>query len=899
MSPISACKTQRSGFQSTEKEEKLRAVAVVLYLLLFALLITSCGLPAQSATSASVGTGKASSSPTVTTNGGSHITVSGNMPNGTTQSPYNTVVSVSGGSNPYQFSTLWGALPPGLTLNATTGTISGTPVQSGTYNFSVAATDLPRNDSGDHRFTIVVAQGSQSNISVTISPTSATVSAGGTQQFSATVSGSGNVAVHWKTTAGSISTNGLLSVPATGVTSLTVTAMSIADPTKTASSAVTVTSGGGGNGNPTITTTSVPDATSGDPYSTTLSATGGTTPYTWSISSGSLPSGLTMSSSTGAITGTTSKTGTFSFTAKVTDSTSKTGTAPLSLNVSSQNSGGFDGPAELPRTYIQSALANTPAPGKTIVVASGGDFQGALNNASCGDTITLQSGATYNGIFTAPAKGCDDSHWIIVRTSAADSALPAEGTRMTPCYAGVSSLPGRPALNCKSTTNVLAKINMNSTGTGPLTFASGATHYRFLGLEITRSTGIGIVYSLASVPSGSTADHIYFDRVWMHGNALEETNRAIMLSGMTYVAAVDSFFTDFHCIANTGSCTDAQVIAGGTGDSAQGPYKINHNFMEAAAQAMILGGSEATITPADIEVRYNHMFKPLTWLAGQPGYIGVSFVVKNHFELKNAQRVLFEGNIMENTWGGFSQSGFSLLLTPKNQSSGSSNICPLCQVTDVTVRYNTASHAGSGIQVANGLSDSGGAPLDGQRYSIHDNVLDDIDPVKYAGNGLFAQVSMGDGTPLLQNVSIVHNTGFAPDQTLSVGDDTNVNPKMVNFTFNNNMMNAGLYPVWSTGGTHNCAISDKPSTVLATCFSGWFFTNNAMIAIPNNSPQAVWPAGNFFPTDTTAVQFVKYNNGNGGDYHLLASSPYKNAGTDGKDVGADIDAILAATKNVY
>lgn len=203
------------------------------------------------------------------------------------------------------------------------------------------------------------------------------------------------------------------------------------------------------------------------------------------------------------------------------------------------------------------------------------------------------------------------------------------------------------------------------------------------------------------------------------------------------------------------------------------------------------------------------------------------------------------------------------------------------------------------MQVANGLSDSGGAPLDGQRYSIHDNVLDDIDPVKYAGNGLFAQVSMGDGTPTLQNVSIVHNTGFAPDQTLSVGDDTNVNPKMVNFTFNNNMMNAGLYPVWSTGGSNNCAISDKPSTVLPTCFSGWFFTNNALIAVPNNSPQSSWPSGNFFPTNTTAVQFVNYNNGNGGDYHLLASSPYKNAGTDGKDIGADIDAILAATKNVY
>jgi hypothetical protein len=255
---------------------------------------------------------------------------------------------------------------------------------------------------------------------------------------------------------------------------------------------------------------------------------------------------------------------------------------------------------------------------------------------------------------------------------------------------------------------------------------------------------------------------------------------------------------------------------------------------------------------------------------------------------------------MENTWGGFSQTGFSIVITPKNQTSNGQNICPLCQVTDVTVRYNSVSHAGSGMQVANGLSDTGGAPLDGQRYSIHDNILDDIDPVKYTGgNGVFAQVSMGDGTPVLQNVSIVHNTAFAPSQMLNIGDNTNVNPKMANFTFNNNMMNAAQYPVWSTGGTNNCAFYDKPATTITACFNGWSFTNNAFIAIPANSPQSSWPAGNFFPTNAAAVQFVNYNNGISGDYHLLSSSPYKNAGTDGKDLGADVDAILSATSNVY
>ena len=69
-------------------------------------------------------------------------------------------------------------------------------------------------------------------------------------------------------------------------------------------------------------------------------------------------------------------------------------------------------------------------------------------------------------------------------------------------------------------------------------------------------------------------------------------------------------------------------------------------------------------------------------------------------------------------------------------------------------------------------------------------------------------------------------------------------------------------------------------------------------ARPNKYGPSKWPANNMFPANPAAVQFVNYNNGNGGDYHLLSSSPYKNAGSDGKDLGADIDTILADTDGV-
>lgn len=871
---------------------KITAAALIVFIISLTLLTSSCSSAMGSAGQASPTAGN-SKSPGKSLEVG-HLVVSGSLPAATIGVAYSSSVHVAGGVAPYAFAVSYGTLPAGLSLNPKTGSISGTALTVGSYLFSISATD-PKGDHGDHRFTVTVVKGTGGKVTVTVSPASASLISGATQQFTAAVRETSNTAVTWSASAGQISSSGLFTAPTVSTSSVvTVTATSAADPTAKGSATVSV-SPAGTNGL-SITTISLPAATTGTAYSASLTATGGKTPYQWSMSAGALPPGLQLNNSSGTISGTPSQSGTFQFTAQVKDSSSQTATQGLSIPVSTQTSGGYDGPAQLPLVYVQSSMADTPAPGTTINVNAGGDFQGALNSANCGDTIELQSGATFSGVFTFPAKGCDDSHWIIVRTSAPDSSLPAEGTRMVPCYAGVTSLPGRPAYSCPSNANVLAKLVMGSTtGSGPIVFATGASHYRLLGLEITRNPGGQVIYNLASMQNGGPTDHIIFDRVWMHGTATDETTRGIALGGSTNIAVVDSYFNDFHCISITGSCSDAQAISGGLGNLPQGPYKISGNFLEASGECIIFGGGGATVAPADIEITRNHMFKPLTWLQGQSGFIGVVFIVKNHVELKNAQRVLVDSNILENTWGGFSQTGFSIVITPKNQS----NACPLCLVTDVTVRYNTSSHIGAGMQIANGLSDAGGAPFDGQRYSIHDDIFDDMNAVTYVGSGVLAQVSMADGTPLLQNVSINHLTAFPPSELLNVGDDTNVNPPMANFTFTNSIVNAGGYPVWSTGGSNNCAIHDLPSTTMAACFTNWTLSSNAVIAVPNNSPSSSWPAGNFFPLNAAAVQFVNYNNGNGGDYHLLSSSPYKNAATDGKDLGADIDAVLSATAGVY
>src|SRR6266853_3146902 len=645
-------------------------LSVVILLLAVALTTTSCGTLAQANGAQNNGTPN-------------NLILHGNFPAGKVSESYNAVLAVGGGKFPYHFSVKTGALPPGISLNPTTGSFSGKPTSAGTFSFEVIVTDAPKLDQGNKTFVINVSGGG-SNVNVSVSPASANLVSNQKQQFTATVSGTSNTGVKWSATAGSVDANGLYTAPTvTTQTNLVVKATSDADSSKSASAAVTVDPVN--NQGLKITTGNLPQGQQGNTYSEVFSATGGTTPYIWSISAGTPPAGIAMNVN-GDFAGMPTTPGTSSFTVTVTDATAKTATGNFSVTVVA--GGNFDGPAELPRVTVPSAMSDTPAPGSVISVNAGGDLQSALNSAHCGDVIHLQAGATFTGKFIVPAKSCDNNHWIIIRTSSPDSLLPAEGRRATPCYAGVASLPGRPQYSCASPNNVMAKVQMQTAGAGPFQIAPGANYYRFIGLEITRAaTGP------AQLISGKgTADHIVVDRSWLHGSAQDETQLGVSLSGMTNVAVVDSYFSDFHCISITGTCTDAHAVAGGVSDTQDGPFKIQNNFLEAAGEGIMFGGGAATMTPTDIQVLGNHFWKPWQWMPGNANFVGGPdgnpFIVKNHIELKNAVRVQVEANLMENTWGGFSQTGFSIVLSPKNQHTPSgTNICPVCQVTDVTIRY--------------------------------------------------------------------------------------------------------------------------------------------------------------------------------------------------------------------
>src|SRR6267378_1256202 len=200
-------------------------VSVVILLLAIALTTTSCGsLQANGAQN------------NATPN---NLILHGNFPAGKVSESYNAVLAVGGGKFPYHFSVKTGALPPGISLNPTTGSFSGKPTKAGTFSFEVIVTDAPNLDQGNKTFVIDI--GSGSIVKITVSPASATLSSNQKQQLTATVSGTSNTGVTWSATAGSVDTSGLYTAPTvTSQTNVVVKATSNVDSSKSATAAVTV-----------------------------------------------------------------------------------------------------------------------------------------------------------------------------------------------------------------------------------------------------------------------------------------------------------------------------------------------------------------------------------------------------------------------------------------------------------------------------------------------------------------------------------------------------------------------------------------------------------------------------------------------------------------------------------
>jgi hypothetical protein len=253
------------------------------------------------------------------------------LPNGTMGVAYSQTMAATGGMTPYTWIITTGTLPAGLTLSSS-GVISGTPTTAGGPT-SVTC-----------RVTDSASATATKSLSITInsSPPSITTSSlwNGTVgvAYSQTMAATGGTSPYtWTITTGTLplgltlSSSGVISgtpTTASGPTSLTFKVTDSTGAVAAKSLTITINST-----TPSITTSSLPNGTVGVTYSQTLAATGGTSPYTWTITAGTLPAGLSLSSS-GIISGTpTTAGGPASLTFRVTDSASATTTKSLSITV--------------------------------------------------------------------------------------------------------------------------------------------------------------------------------------------------------------------------------------------------------------------------------------------------------------------------------------------------------------------------------------------------------------------------------------------------------------------------------------------------------------------------------------------------------------------------------------
>lgn len=353
------------------------------------------------------------------------------LPNGNVGTLYNATLAATGGTTPYAWAVTSGSLPAGLSLNSSTGAITGTPTTTANATaliFSVADASTP-TQSKSVSLTLTISAQAVAPLAITTTslpngqvgnPYSAMLAAtGGTTPYSwALTAGLLPAGLSLNSSTGAISGSPTASATAT---SLTFKVTDAGSPAQTQSVTLSLTV------NPlaplTVITTSLPNGQVGTAYSASLAATGGTTPYAWSLTSGTLPAGLSLNASTGVLAGTPTATANATALAfTVTDSSTPAQTKPLNLtlNVSPSTITLTVAPTEVGITISQSltVTATTNDYGGVNWTASGSGCTGA----SCG-TFSANNSLTGGGVnYTPPSTG---GVYTLTATSTTQSSVTA------------------------------------------------------------------------------------------------------------------------------------------------------------------------------------------------------------------------------------------------------------------------------------------------------------------------------------------------------------------------------------------------------------------------------------------------------------------------------------------
>lgn len=240
--------------------------------------------------------------------------------------------------------------------------------------------------------------------------------------------------------------------------------------------------------------------------------------------------------------------------------------------------------------------------------------------------------------------------------------------------------------------------------------------------------------------------------------------------------------------------------------------------------------------------------------SGTPRASGHKWPIKNLLELKNAQRVTIDGNVIEHVWAA-AQNGYALVFTPRNQEG----TAPWSVVRDVTVSNNIIRHAAQGVSILGW--DNMQTAQHAVNFRIVNNLFDDISS-SYGATGDLMVLTSGPGSVVFDHNTVLHGGKVVLVDTAPVGG----------FVFTNNFTRHNSYGIYGSGcGTGNSAIS--------CYFPGATVAGNVLAG----GAASAYPSGNHFPSVATFTgSFVDLANG---VYSLVSGSAFRGAGTDGQDIG--------------
>jgi len=532
---------------------------------------------------------------------------------------------------------------------------------------------------------------------------------------------------------------------------------------------------------------------------------------------------------------------------------------------------------DVPRATVDITMPVQTGTVRNIAPGDSRGFQNALRASKCGDTIVLQAGSVYRGSFAIPNVG-SCSGWVVVESSNAAN-LPS-GTRVGP-----SSVSNMATL---STVALAPALQFSATG---------IHNFRFIGLEISCATGVcdaphdlnnGLVEISGGLPStvAETPNNIIIDRCYIHGSPTQNIRRGVTANG-TNIAVLDSYINEIH---EAGAATggDSQAVEDWSG---AGPLLIQNNFLEAASENIMFGGARTRIPgliPSDITIEGNYFYKDLSWRGKPAPY---NWVIKDSLEFKNAQRVLVHGNVFSNCWLA-GQIGELIELTPRSVNGDT-----WATAADMTFTDNLLEHAAAGFIIAG--SDNVDVPTSqpSQKILIQNNVLTDIATTWGNGTGGGGWAFLIEDIPAGANPNnranwhdliIDHNDIFTASKVhcaiFTSGGKMASGVLGGPFQFTNNIMDGDL-----------CGQAQRPGqTSIGLYYHDVTWNKNVLI----ESRGMGYSKETVSLSKISDLRFEEQSSGKDseGAFHLLTSSPFHNAGTDGKDIGvSDWNLWKAAT----